>query len=180
MTAASCAGASASKPSGGAVSAEGVEEYFIGSVSTTSPDGATPFGPAKDSVARRAISADRNTIEEQVFYGGKLQRTVLTRTPGTSTWAAKDDAGTFSGTINAEGPDELRWTKWTYQIEMADRSGVISGSGERSADGFTTGKLFSAGGAPRAKITETYRTATKLDFEAKLKVLEGQAAPASP
>lgn len=156
------------------------EELFLGSVTTTSPDGATPYGPPRETVARRKLVADGAQIEEHVFYEGKLQRTVLTRRAGEAAWDAKDDAGTFTGVIRFEGDDAFRWARWSYEITMANGGGTITGTGERKDGGFTTTKLFSAGGAPRAKITETFRVATEAELAAKLTALESAPAPAKP
>lgn len=145
-------------------------EYFVGRVTTTSPDGVTPYGPPTETVARREFFGEEQRIEELVFHDGALRRTTLTQ-QGQSAYAASDDAGSFTGTIAFEGEDPFVWSRWTYEIQMSDGSGTITGAGERSQTGFSTVKTFSAGGAPRARIAEVFTAASEAEYDAKLEEL---------
>jgi hypothetical protein len=121
---------------------------------TTSPDGETPYGPPKTVVARRTVSPSEGTISEYVVHPGEEHPSTLTRVGDTNVFRAEDEANTFEGTVTFEGP-EWEWTRWTYDIEMSDGSGSVTGTGRLDGNGMETEKVFSGpDGAPVARITE--------------------------
>jgi len=140
-----------------AVASEPAPRYYLGTTTTTSPDGATAYGPPFPVAVRRTLDPRRGTIDEYVVHPGSTHPTHLRRDPGAGPQAiftAEDDQRSFTGTITFTGPD-WAWTAWTYAITLSDGSGTLRGSGRADARSITTDKLFHGpDGQPRARIRE--------------------------
>jgi hypothetical protein len=142
-TAAACVPRGAAPLVAGAPRAASVE-WFVGTMTTTSPDGATPYGPPARVAARRAVDPARGAIEEQVVHPGEaLPTTTLRRVAGSNRFEATDAAGSFTGTLELRGP-EWAWDAWSYDLSMADGSGRLRGEGKLTAAGLETEKIFHA------------------------------------
>jgi len=148
-------------------------KYYYGKVLTTSPDGKTPYGPPRFSLAKRTVDQATGTVMEVVRNGGKTFNTTLTRPAKGLAWTAADAEGTFSGTVTFA---DASLGAWTYDIVMKNGSGSIKGRGSVDAGGLKTEKVFSdPKGTPRARITEDLREISEQEYK---KLLTGPAAPA--
>jgi hypothetical protein len=134
-----------------------VVRYYVGSATTTSPDGAQAYGPAITIAARRTVDSAAGTIDEYVVHPGRAFPTRLRRgrDVGSSVaFTATDEADSFSGTVTFAGPD-WAWTTWTYDLSMRDGSGTLCGEGRSDGATIDTDKLFvGPDGQPRARIRE--------------------------
>ena len=143
-------------------------QYLKGQLITTSPDGATPYGPPVSVLAKRIIDAKKGTIVEETWHGPEARSTTLVRRPETLIFDASDAEKSFTGTLTFQSEDWVR-AEVTYDIAMSDNSGKISGKGVWSGDTYTTTKVFSdPSGAARAKMTETLQVVSETDFAAAL------------
>jgi|JI10StandDraft_1071094.scaffolds.fasta_scaffold565675_2 hypothetical protein len=131
--------------------------YYVGSATTTSPDGAHAYGPATTIAARRTIDSAAGTIDEYVVHPGRAFPTHLQRGRAAGSgvvFTATDEADSFSGTVTFAGPD-WAWTTWTYDLAMRDGSGTLRGEGRSDGTTIDTDKLFiDRDGQPRARIRE--------------------------
>lgn len=138
--------------------------YYKGKVTTTSPDGKTPYGPPTDTVVRRAVDPNAGTIVEDVVSAGSEYPTTMRRIGETSAFEASDGT-TFSGTLNFAGP-EWQWDSWTYALAMSDKSGTITGTGRIENGTITTEKLFTPpNGKPSARIVDSLAPSSAEEFE---------------
>ena len=150
--------APACKPSAAATPAErGDVHYYVGIVTTTSPDGVQAYGPPLTIAVRRTLDVAAATIDEYVVHPGKAYPTRLRRTEvrgARVVFVAEDDARSFSGTVTFAGPD-WAWTAWNYDIVLRDGSGSLRGTGLAADRSIDTDKLFiGPDGQPRARIRE--------------------------
>jgi hypothetical protein len=164
LSAMACASGAKDARSGGAATGP-AEAYYAGDFVVASPDGATPFGPAKTSVVKRVVDAEHHTITEDVRQGSERFLTTLTQIPGTPRFAAADAGKTFNGEVTFQG-DPWGASTWSYAIAMTDRSGTLIGAGRLSAAGITTRKEFrDASGQPRAVIVEDLKTISRDEYD---------------
>ncbi|HEY1100100.1 MAG TPA: hypothetical protein VGF99_14280 [Myxococcota bacterium] len=123
--------------------------YYAGTVTVTSPDGATPYGPPTATAVMRIVDEVAGTITEVTIDDGKRRTTTLKRRGDTDVFDASDDAGSFGGTVTFSS------TGWSYALTMTDKSGTITGTATLTPTTLTTAKLFAGpDGAPRAKIVD--------------------------
>mgnify|MGYP007063409567 CR=1 FL=1 len=153
-------------------------QHLRGEAITTSPDGATPYGPPKAILARWVMSAGGDALVEDAWHGADHFRSVFTRRPGGLVYDVADDAKTFNGTVTfavtPEGAGGDR-AAMTYEIRMTDGSGTLTGTAEWEADVLKTDKLFSDGTqTARARIRESLKVITQAEFDA------ARAGSASP
>jgi hypothetical protein len=140
--------------------------WYVGTTRTTSPDGATSYGPPKTVAVRRTLDPARGTIDEYVVHPGRELPTTLVRSAEPSTFDASDAARSFTGKIVFRGR-EWAWDAWTYEIAMSDGSGTLRGEGTRTADAITTTKtFFSSEGKPKARIVDQLERVDEKTFEA--------------
>ncbi len=155
--------------------------YYVGSTTTTSPDGARAYGPASTIAVRRTVDSAAGTIDEHVVHPGRVYPTRLRRSGVAGVevvFAATDDAGSFAGTVTFAGPD-WAWTTWNYEIVLRDGSGTLRGSGRSVGATIDTDKLFvGPDGQPRARIREHLAEVDARTFARAEGELLGQAAPA--
>jgi hypothetical protein len=141
--------------------------FYVGTSTTTSPDGSTPYGPPVTVIARRTVDPDDGTIRELVVHPGRTFPTTLERVPGTNDFHASDEAGSFTGTLTFSGR-EWAWDAWSYDISMTDGSGALRGRGTRTKVGMDTDKtFFDPSGEPRARMREHFDRVDEATFEAK-------------
>lgn len=166
---AACAGTKTATPAEPVPASEPAREvvYYEGTSATTSPDGATPFGPPVTVVVRRTTDPTTKTIDEYVVHPGEEHPATMTLQEG-AVFAATDPKGSFKGTITYSGP-AWHYTGWTYNIALTDGSGTITGTGEATATTMKTDKQFvDAGGTPRARIREDFHVIDEATFQKKL------------
>lgn len=141
--------------------------YYEGTSTTTSPDGATPYGPPVAVLVRRQVDPAAQRIEEHVINEGRAFPTTLRQTQGEE-FSASDEGETFHGTVTFSGPD-WAWTSWTYDLTMSDGSGTLRGSGTLSAEGIDTEKMFHGpDGSAQALIVEHLRPIDEATYERML------------
>lgn len=154
--------------------------YYFGTVQTSSPDGAQPYGPPKPGLVQRVIDPARGTIVETVLDRGALRRTTLTRQAETNVFAATADDASFTGTLTMTG-EPWAYTGWTYAISMTDGRGRIEGTGTLDATGLRTEKYFvSADGVRRVRIVDDLRPIERAEYDRRLAELRAAAASAPP
>ncbi len=149
--------------SGKPVSAEAITKYYAGKVITTSPDGSTPYGPAKFSLVKRSLDQKNKRITEWVSQDGKVFDTKLIQQNNSAVFNAQDSAKTFSGILTFSG-DNWKWNSWIYDITMTDGSGKISGKGFLTNEGIKTEKYFTKGNIAVVKITEDLKEINYEEF----------------
>ncbi len=144
--------------------------FYVGTMTTTSPDGAQAYGPPQEIAARRTLDRRAETIDEYVVHPGRAYPTRLRRSGEDGTmvvFSAEDEARSFSGTVSFEGP-EWAWTAWTYDLLLTDGTGTLHGSGSLSAHTIETDKLFvDADGRPQARIGERLEEVDQATFTRK-------------
>jgi hypothetical protein len=128
--------------------------YLAGTMTTTSPDGKTPYGPPKPFLVTRTLKPAEGIIEERLVRDRKIIVTTLTRQASDQlVFRCTDAEGTFDGTITF-GSNPFAFSSWTYAISTAD-GGRIEGRGSWDAVGLRTVKTFlDKSGAPRARIVD--------------------------
>lgn len=142
--------------------------FYAGTVQLTSPDGATPFGPARQGLARRTVNREQGIIVESVLDAGRLRTTTLTRQGETNLFDASDAEKTFSGTVTFTGP-AWAWTGWTYSISMTDGSGTIEGSAVIDDSSLRTEKYFVLpDGKKQLRIVDDLKVVTMAEYTALL------------
>ena len=148
--------------------------YYSGAVMTTSPDGEQPLGPPVKVLAKRQLLPAENKIVEEVWHSGRHIVTTLLRKEG-GLFSASDAGGSFSGTLTFSG-DDWDWSAWTYDIQLSDGSGKISGRGAKTDEGrLIIEKLFiDAAGAPKARILEDHKAISPEEFQELLQALPPQ------
>lgn len=138
--------------------------YLKGQMLTTSPDGAAPYGPPVEVLAKRTIDRARGVIVEDSWHGKEHHKTLFRLRADTLSFDVSDSKKTFEGTVTLQTDDWQRGTV-IYDIKMLDHSGTITGTGIWAGDTYSTNKLFSdPTGTPRARMTETLKIITKKDF----------------
>ena len=141
-------------------------QYLKGQMFTTSPDGATPYGPPVDVLAKRTIDPARGEIVEDTWHGKEHHKTLFRLRADTLSFDVSDEKKTFEGVVTFQSDDWLRGSV-NYAIELLDQSGTITGTGTWAGDTYSTNKLFSdPTGTPRARMTERLQTITEEDFVA--------------
>ena len=147
-----------------ATAPEVVIQYMQGRMQTSSPDGATPYGPPLDVLVKRTVDEANGSIVEESWHGTEARISRLTLRSGTLIFDATDDANSFSGTMTFETQDWLKGNV-TYDINMTDNSGRLTGTGTWSEETYSTDKLFSdPSGAPQAKIVESLTLISEAEF----------------
>jgi hypothetical protein len=142
--------------------------YLRGQMLTSSPDGATPYGPAVEVLAKRTTDLARGEIVEDSWHGKEHHKTFFRLRAGTLVFDVSDEKKTFEGTVTFQTRDWLRGSV-SYDIKMLDHSGTITGTGTWAGDTYSTNKLFSdPTGTPRARMTETLKIVAKEDFLASI------------
>ena len=142
--------------------------FLKGQMLTTSPDGATPYGPPVEVLAKRTIDPARGEIVEESWHGKEHHKTLFRLRADTLSFDVSDGQKTFEGTVTFQTDDWLRGSV-TYDIKMLDHSGAITGTGIWAGDTYSTNKLFSdPTGTPRARMTETLKIITQEDFLASI------------
>ena len=145
-----------------------IVQYLKGQMNTTSPDGTVTYGPPVQVSAKRTIDPGNNTIVEDTWHDQENHKTLATLRPGTLIFDVSDEAKTFEGTITFQTEDWLLGSL-TYNINMADGSGTLTGTGVWEGDTYKTNKMFSdPTGTPSAKITETLTIITEEEFLAAI------------
>jgi hypothetical protein len=140
--------------------------WYVGTSTTTSPDGSRPYGPPKTVAVRRTLDPEHGTIDEYVVHPGRELPTKLVRLAGASTFEASDAARSFTGKLAFTGA-EWDWDAWTYEITMTDGSGSLRGDGKRTPRTIDTSKVFlGPDGAPKARIVDHLERVDERVFEA--------------
>jgi len=148
-----------------AAAASADTEFYVGSMTTTNPEGTVVYRPRQTIAVRRTTERGRATIEEYVVHPGREIPTTLTWQSGAGPAVFRATAS-FSGTLTFTGP-AWAWDAWTYDIAMSDGSGVVRGHGSRSASAIDTDKtFFAADGKPKARIEEHLERVNPVSFEA--------------
>ncbi|MEE2779364.1 MAG: hypothetical protein VYE15_02495 [Myxococcota bacterium] len=141
-------------------------QYLQGEMVTTSPDGATPFGPPTPVIVKRVIDGAKGQILEDSWHGGEHHKSTMTLRAGTLIFDATNDKKTYEGTMTFATEDWLRGSV-TYDIKMSDQSGTLTGTGAWEGDTYNTVKVFSdPTGTPQAKMTEALTIITEEAFNA--------------
>lgn len=141
--------------------------YFEGTSVTSSPDGATAYGPPTAVLVRRTVDPTARTIEEYVVHPGEAFPTTMRQLDG-AVFSARDAAGSFSGSLTYEGP-AWAFTGWDYDLAMTDGSGKIVGHGAATAGAITTDKRFvDPSGTLRARIREDLRAIDEARYRARV------------
>jgi hypothetical protein len=149
--------------------------YYEGTSVTTSPDGATPYGPEVAVLVRRTTNPRAHTIEEYVVHPGQEFPTTLKQVDG-NVFDARDAKGSFEGTVAFKG-SAWDFPGWDYDIRMTNGTGKVVGHGDASAHGITTDKRFlDTTGAAKARIHEELHTIDEETYRRRLaQLLPGDA-----
>lgn len=157
-----------------------VVRHYVGTTSTSSPDGAQAYGPPHAVAVRRTVDPAAGTIAEYVVHPGRVFPTLLIREgarDGRVVFRAGDEARSFAGTVSFAGPDWL-WTAWDYDLVLSDGSGALRGSGRMEGRTIVTDKLFlGPDGLGRARIRELLAEVDAAAFaraEAALMAMTGE------
>jgi len=147
--------------------------WYAGTMATSSPDGATPYGPPKPALVARTVDPSHRRIVEVVVDDGRLRTTTLHRKGDTNVFTASDDSTSFTGTVTMVG-DGWSFSGWTYDLSMSDGSGKITGSAEIDGTGIQTEKYFLApNGEKQVKIVDQLAQISKAEYEERLRKLPG-------
>ncbi len=151
--------------------------WYGGTMTVTSADGATPYGPPKPALVARTVDAAKGEIVEVVVDDGALRTTTLHREGATQAFSATDTAKSFTGTVTMTG-DAWSFTGWSYDLTMADGSGKIAGTATIGADGIRTEKFFIApDGHKQVKIVDALAPITQADYDTRLATLLKPSGP---
>jgi hypothetical protein len=168
VVAGACASAPPSAVDPATSSLSPVVQYLKGKMMTTSPDGAIPYGPPSEVLAKRTIDQASGTIVENSWHGKEEHKTMFVLRSGTMVFDVGDETKTFEGTVILKTKDWLRGSV-SYDIKMLDQSGTLTGTGEWTGDTYSTNKLFlDSSGTAKARMTETLKLITEADFLAAI------------
>jgi len=177
---AACGGSSASSPQGGGASKPGKPAklppesttYYLGTSQASGADG-TPFGPPQPALVERIVKPAHKTIIETVLVDSRMLTTTLTQSQRPHVFEAIDEIASFTGTLTYEGP-MWAFTRWHYDIILADGKGRIEGFAEIKLDRLHIEKFFvGPGGERQVRIVEDLKKITRSAFEAKRTELTG-------
>lgn len=151
--------------------------WYGGTMTVSSADGATPYGPPKPALVARTVDTAKGEIVEVVVDDGALRTTTLHREGATNVFSATDTAKSFTGTVTMTG-EGWPFTGWSYDLAMADGSGRITGTATLGADGIRTEKFFLApDGQKQVKIVDALAPITQADYDARLATLLKPSGP---
>lgn len=151
--------------------------WYGGTMTVTSADGATPYGPPKPALVARTVDVAKGEIVEVVVDDGALRTTTLHREGATQAFSATDTAKSFTGTVTMTG-EAWHFTGWSYDLAMADGSGQIAGTATVGADGIHTEKYFvGPDGQKQVKIVDALAPITQADYDARLATLLKPSGP---
>jgi hypothetical protein len=143
--------------------------YYVGTSTTTSPDGSRVF--ATDEVAvKRTVDAAGKQITELVVHKGESFPTTLTERGDTNVFDADDGAHSFAGTITFQGTP-WSWNSWDYALTLT-AGGTLAGHGDRTEAAITTAKVYAgANGVATAQIREDLKAVDAATYTAKVALL---------
>ena len=80
-------------------------QYLKGQMFTTSPDGATSYGPPVDVLAKRTIDPARGEIVEDTWHGKEHHKTHFRLRADTLSFDVSDEKKTFEGVVTFQSDD---------------------------------------------------------------------------
>jgi hypothetical protein len=153
-------------------------QFFQGTVTTSSLDGATPFGAPVPSLVRRVVDPAASRVIEEVHQRGQTFVTILKRVHGeldtadNLVFTAADTAGSFHGIVTFA---DQALSAWSYDLEVTSPTaghlgGSLPGDGARIdpvSGVLTVRKIFS----DKVLVREEYQPITERAYEDALAAL---------
>ncbi len=155
--------------------------HYYGRVTYSSPDGTTAYGRGF-SLIRREVRPSAGKIIETAVQSGrgpdeKAEEyvTELSRKGSTTVFEAKEEGGTFTGTVSFKGA-EWKWRSWVYDLDLTS-GGKLTGSGSLNERGVKTRKILSGGDGPDTLIIEDLKPVSLKQYGRLYKKMTAQKDP---
>ncbi len=124
-----------------------------------------------ETTLRREVRPSQATIVETWMVNGAPVTTTMVRTGDGAVFAASDERSGVGGTVTFAG-DPWVSTSWTYQLQIIDDEGTITGTGRLGETTLTTRKEYLLpDGTLNATLEERVLLVTEQEYDAKRKQL---------
>lgn len=156
--------------------AEKQTQYFAGTVTITSLDGQTPFGPSYPTIARRIADVAAGVVDECVFQKGSVYVTQMIRTQQPLVFAASDLGRSFTGSLVFA---DASLSSWSYDLTLTADGAKVTGQlpvhGAKIDEAAGTMLIKKIVGG-QVLVTEDYKATSKAEYDSAISNLSGVPA----